>query len=100
MDSVGWQLCGKKIKNDTKEVDLGYRLKQDFWGKGIATEAGKACLEFGFLKLKLEKIIAMILPANLKSERVLLKLGMQFLEHRIEDGEKVKIFSATQIDLP
>ena len=34
----------------------------------------------------------MTLPENLKSENVLLKLGMQFLEHRIEDGEKVNVF--------
>ena len=84
--------AGLKFLEDTEEVDLGYRLREAYWGRGIATEAGKACLELGFLKLNLEKIIAMTLPANLKSENVLGKLGMQFLEYRIEEGEKIKVF--------
>ena len=83
---------GLKYLGDTSEVDLGYRLLREYWGRGIATEAGRACLELGFLKLELEKIIAMTLPGNLKSENVLQKLGMQFIEHRMEDDEKVKVF--------
>lgn len=84
--------AGLKYLEDLEEVDLGYRLFSEYWGKGIATEAGKACLEFGFLKLNLEKIIAMILPDNRKSERVLDKLKMTYLKDFLEDGELIKIF--------
>ena len=84
--------AGLKFLEDQDEVDLGYRLRRNYWGRGIATEAGKACLEFGFSKLKLEQLIAMIIPANLKSENVLLKLGMRFFEYRMEEDEKVKVF--------
>jgi len=84
--------AGLKYLEDMQEVDLGYRFRSNYWGKGIATEAGKACLELGFSKLRLEKIIAMILPANVRSERVLEKLGMQFLESRIEESEELKIY--------
>lgn len=84
--------AGLKYLEDIQAVDLGYRLRSEYWGRGIATEAGKACLELGFSTLALEQIIAMILPANFRSQRVLEKLGMKFLEDRMEDGESVKVF--------
>lgn len=87
--------AGLKYLEDLKEVDLGYRLHSEYWGKGIGTEAALASIEFGFLKLNLKRIIAMILPANLKSERVLDKLGMKYLEDRMEEGQLVKVFVIT-----
>ena len=40
--------AGLKYLDDLNEVDLGYRFAQKYWGKGIATEAGKACIKYGF----------------------------------------------------
>ena len=67
--------AGLKYLDDLKEVDLGYRLRPDYWGLGLATEAGRAVVDYGFAQLKLKQIIALVPPENLASARVLDKLG-------------------------
>ncbi len=62
---------GLKYLEDMDEVDLGYRFMKEYWGRGIATESGKACVNFGFEELGLKKIIAMVLPKNTGSINVL-----------------------------
>jgi len=73
---VGW--AGLKYLDDINEVDLGYRFLPEYWGMGIATEASKAILEYGFNKLNLKKIIALAIPENKPSVRVMEKVGMEF----------------------
>ena len=76
----------------------------DHWRKGYATETGKVSLEFGFKQLKLQRIIAMVLPANKNFIHVLEKLGFEFEKEIIEEGEPAllytvekKLFSLSQI---
>ena len=87
--------AGLKYLEDLKEVDLGYRLMKKYWGRGYATEAASACLDYGFDQLNLSEIIAMVLPANTASIRVLEKLGFTYSEDRIEDGTKMQVFKLT-----
>ena len=70
--------CGLKYLEDIHETDLGYRWKRNHWGKGYATEAGVACLQYGFEKLGLAQIVAQVLKDNKASVRVLEKLGMRY----------------------
>ncbi|MGF1468865.1 MAG: GNAT family N-acetyltransferase [Sandaracinaceae bacterium] len=78
--------AGLKHLSDLGEVDLGYRLLPAYWGRGLATEAARACVEFGFRTLGLESIIGLVLPDNAASRRVLEKVGMR-LEGRLRyDG--------------
>jgi RimJ/RimL family protein N-acetyltransferase len=69
---------GLKYLPEYDEVDLGYRLRTDYWGRGIATESGKAALDWGFQTLDLKSIIAIALKENKASFRVMEKLGMHF----------------------
>ncbi|MBO6940962.1 MAG: GNAT family N-acetyltransferase [Deltaproteobacteria bacterium] len=69
--------CGLKLLPETGEVDLGYRFLPEYWGRGLATEAGRASLEYGFTTLALHEIVALVLPENEASIRVLTKLGMR-----------------------
>lgn len=85
--------AGLKYLPDLKEVDLGYRFMQAYWGKGIATEAAKVCIDYGFNTLQLNKIIGMTLPENVASMHVLKKLQFQFEKEIIEDGQKVNLYS-------
>lgn len=85
--------AGLKYLPDLHEVDLGYRFVSEYWGQGLATEAGKACLEFGFGKLSLDKIVAFVLPENIGSINVLDKLGFSFKQELIEDEMLVKKYS-------
>jgi ribosomal-protein-alanine N-acetyltransferase len=80
---IGW--CGLKKDISTGEVDLGYRLMKKFWGLGYATEASKRILEYGFFDLKLERVIARVLPLNTPSLKVLHKLGMQYRGKSFKD---------------
>ena len=57
-------------------VEIGWRLGAEFWGQGLATEGAQAALQFGFSQLKLQEIVALTVPANRRSRRVMEKLGM------------------------
>lgn len=70
--------CGLKYLSDFDEVDIGYRFIPECWGKGLATEASSACLEFGFSVIGLPRIVAFVMPENAASIRVLEKIGMTF----------------------
>ncbi len=56
-------------------LEVGWSLRRAFWGRGFATEAGKASMDFAFTKLKQSHVISLIHPDNLASRRVAEKLG-------------------------
>jgi len=58
-------------------VEIGWRLARDSWGRGYATEAARLALAYGFGELGLREIVAFTTVANLRSRRVMEKLGMQ-----------------------
>ncbi len=71
-------LAFQEYKTDyTPATDIGWRLKKSSWGNGYATEGAKKCIEFGFEKLNLNKIIATCTEKNNKSENVMKKIGME-----------------------
>ncbi|MFD9814856.1 GNAT family N-acetyltransferase [Streptomyces sp. NPDC059080] len=57
-------------------VEAGWRLARHAWGHGYATEAGRACLDFGFSTLCLPEILALTTAANTRSRAVMERLGM------------------------
>jgi len=57
-------------------VEIGWRLAADCWGRGYATEGARAALPFGFEELALAEIVSFTVPANVRSRRVMEKLGM------------------------
>lgn len=59
-----------------RRAELGYWFSHAVWGRGIATEACRAIVDYGFRDLELARIYAVVLAGNLASERVLDKLGM------------------------
>lgn len=60
-------------------IEIGWRLLKEFWNKGYATEGAKACLEFGFKTAGIPVINSFTAVTNLKSERVMQKIGMKFI---------------------
>ncbi len=65
------------IERDKNEAELGYAIGRAWWGKGYATEASRALLEYGFKALGLDRIHAHAMVRNPASARVLAKLGMK-----------------------
>lgn len=57
-------------------VEIGWRTKAESWNKGYATEGAKACLEFGFNYLNLNKIAAFTTETNKRSQRIMEKISM------------------------
>jgi RimJ/RimL family protein N-acetyltransferase len=60
----------------TPAVEIAWRMPVAFWGKGLATEAARACIEYGFNALKLREIVAITTSGNLRSRALMLRLGM------------------------
>lgn len=58
------------------EVEMGYIFREAFWGRGLASEAAAASLWFGFAHLQVDCIVALALPDNEGSLKVMRKLGM------------------------
>lgn len=77
-------------------IEIGWRLACDYWGRGYAPEAALASLKFGFETLGLDEIVSLTAPANLRSRRVMEKIGMSrneaddFDHPRVSDGHHLK----------
>jgi RimJ/RimL family protein N-acetyltransferase len=70
--------CGLQPLMDTKEVELGYAFHRAYWRQGLATEAARLSIRFGFDTVGLERIVAIARPANIGSWRVMVKIGMTY----------------------
>jgi len=77
------------------ETEVGWLLRPDAWGRGFASEAGRACVEWGFEHLQLGHITAMIRPDNHRSIRVAERLGMEPLRGDVLLGEPVVVYAAS-----
>ena len=69
--------CGLKNLADTADVELLYGIAEEYWGRGLVTEASCASLRFGFEEAGLDQIVGIAMPENLASRRVMEKLGMR-----------------------
>jgi RimJ/RimL family protein N-acetyltransferase len=98
LDFIGW--CGLKYRFERNEVDLGYRFKTTSWGKGFATEAANATLQYGFSKLNIQKIVGRAVPENSGSWRVLEKIGMQFTREELVDGHWARTYELSNPLIP
>jgi len=56
-------------------VEIGWRLAADSWGRGLATEGASAVVQHAFGKLGLKELVSFTVPANIRSRRVMEKLG-------------------------
>lgn len=64
-------------------LELGFHLRPEYWGRGLAQEAAQAVIAYAFDELKLESLLAGHDPENLASRRILQKLGFRFLREEI-----------------
>lgn len=70
---LGWFM----LKPTSSNVpELGFMITESQWGKGYATEISKGLINYGFSKVKCERIVASVAPENLASIAVLSKIGM------------------------
>ena len=72
-----WTIDGQR------EVEVAYTITRDRWGQGLGSEAAQGILEYGFEKLNLSRLICLIDPENIASQRVAEKIGMT-LERKVD----------------
>jgi RimJ/RimL family protein N-acetyltransferase len=93
---LGW--CGLIPLEDSGLIELGYRYVRAAWGQGVATEAGRAVLNYGFRTLGFDPIVAVARRENLASRRVLEKLGLRALGQRFHYGLNLAFYELTRAD--
>lgn len=82
------------------EVELGYRLASDRWGRGLATEAGAVVLESAFGHWRLDSVVAIIAERHQVSRRVAGKLGLAFDYATRYRGWDVAVYRRTHTHMP
>lgn len=70
--------CGLVIQDvdGLEELEVGYHFNKHYWGRGLAAEAARGCMEYAFTQLGRNRIISMIRPENLPSRRVAERNGL------------------------
>jgi RimJ/RimL family protein N-acetyltransferase len=91
---LGW--CGLKYTPELDEYDIGFRLFKECWNKGIGTEAAKACLDYGFSKIGLTRIVGRAMNENIGSIKVLEKIGLKYSEEYDFEGKSGAIYVITK----
>lgn len=74
---VGWFHLRPSVADETV-LELGYRLRRDAWGRGLATEGSRALVRYAFETLDRDCVDAVALPENEASIGVMKKCGMQY----------------------
>jgi RimJ/RimL family protein N-acetyltransferase len=70
--------CGLNTMEELGEVEVLYALERAAWGRGLATEAARAALAYGFGGARLPRIVGVTRPEHARSRHVLEKLGMRY----------------------
>jgi RimJ/RimL family protein N-acetyltransferase len=95
-DRRTWTPTAFRDSRDHAEVEIGWTLVRDCWGFGYATEAGEACRDYGFTKLGVRRIAAVIQHGNERSIAVARRLGMSpELDIRTGSGFEAQLWIAT-----
>lgn len=81
-----------QIINGKKEIEIGYWISQEYWGRGFATEVARRLMEYGKNNLNLGKMIALIQKDNIASQKVANKIGMQLEKEIVLNGKDVFVY--------
>ena len=103
-DFIGWS--GIKLNTGEKEAlngkqdfyDIGYRFIPRYWGKGYASESSFATLDFGFKELNIETMCGAADIYNIASNKVLKKIGLNFIEEFMYKDEKINWYELNKED--
>jgi [ribosomal protein S5]-alanine N-acetyltransferase len=90
--------CGITLQEVDGEFlpEIGYHLRRDMWGQGLATEAARACRDHGFEHLKAEFLTSLIRSENLASRRVAERNGMKVWKQVMRVGLVHAVYRLTR----
>jgi ribosomal-protein-alanine N-acetyltransferase len=90
--------AGLQPLENTEEIEVGYSLIKTFWGKGIATEAARGWMEFGFNEQGLERIVGVTDLDNAASQHILEKLGMKYEKTEVHYDIECSFYGVSKSD--
>ncbi len=93
-EEIGWS--GLQPLEDTGEMEVGYGMIKKFWGKGIGYETAMGWLKYGFETVGLERIVAVAIPENTGSWRIMEKCGMKFEKTEAHYGENCVFYGISR----
>ena len=87
--------CGliPQVIEGVAEVEIGYLMAQAYWGQGLATEAAVAIRDYGFQTVRCDRLISLIDPHNLASQKVALRLGMAYERDVVLSGKLIRVYA-------
>jgi ribosomal-protein-alanine N-acetyltransferase len=87
--------CGIQptVVEGSPEVEIGWWLRREYWGQGLISEAAGAALQDAFDRVGLQRLIAIIQPANARSIAVAKRLGMRYESDAVYKDTPVSIFA-------
>jgi RimJ/RimL family protein N-acetyltransferase len=88
--------CGLKFLDGGMDIEVGYHFARNVWGRGYATEGAVASVRYGFDRLGLRRILGVVNPANVASQRVLEKAGLIYQGMGRYYNTDVKVYSAAR----
>jgi RimJ/RimL family protein N-acetyltransferase len=80
------------------KIEVGWELHREFWGRGLATEGGRAGVHYGFEVVGLDRIISATMATNAPSRRVMEKGGLRFLGELPMAGTVVAWYAIDRVD--
>ena len=103
MCAMIWKETGETIGSagiqpldGTDEVEVGYSMIKDYWGKGIGTEAARAWLDHGFNRAGLDRIVAVAHTEHWASRRIMEKLGMTYEKTEVHYGAECAFYAISK----
>jgi RimJ/RimL family protein N-acetyltransferase len=82
------------------ETEVGWALDPRYWGRGVATEAARACADWGLANLEIPYLTAMIRPDNGRSIAVAVRLGMAPMRSDSLLGQDITVYALTREPRP
>lgn len=87
--------CGyyKWQKPEGLQAEMGYDLNPRYWGRGIMTEALSSIIDFGFMRMELNRIEILVMKQNVRSQKLAMKLGFVkegvLREHGFDENRRI-----------
>lgn len=91
--------CGLVVQEveGVQEVEIGYHVRRDVWGQGLATEAARACRDYGFNQLRRTRLISLIHRDNWASRRVAERNGMSLEKEITKWDAPICVYATTSL---
>ncbi|WP_250123990.1 GNAT family N-acetyltransferase [Chroococcidiopsis sp. CCMEE 29] len=94
--------CGliPQLVDEQQEIEIGYLLAKEYWRRGLATEAACANRDYGFEQLGFSRLISLIDPGNIASQKVAMKVGLTYEKDATMWGKTVRVYAIHKQEIP